>query len=257
MLLQKDPPALGLARQVRAVLLAVIVVSIVALILETVPTYQQPAARTFRIIEIITIATFTAEYLLRLWVITEDPRYAHPVRGRIRWALTPLALMDLLAFVPFYLPFIVADTRVLRLARLFRLARILRLGRYNRAATALVQAAHERREELVLSFASIIALMLISSSLMYYAEREAQPEVFSSIPDAMWWAVVTLTTVGYGDAYPITTLGRLLASATAVLGVAMLALPTAILTAAFLNRMERSRRAIDAPRHCPHCGGDL
>jgi voltage-gated potassium channel len=252
-LLEREPAPSPGARRVRAVILALILVSALGLVLESVAGIRAAAAPAFRILEIVTVTIFSAEYLVRLWAITENPRYAHPIKGRLRWAVSPLALLDLLAVLPFYLPFITADTRVLRLVRIFRLARIAKFGRYNRAAGMLAAAVRERREELTVSGVFIAMLLVISSSLMFYAENEAQPEVFSSIPASMWWAIVTLTTVGYGDTYPVTSIGRVLAAVTAILGIAMLALPTAILTSGF---MERLRKPVSGER-CPHCGGEL
>jgi voltage-gated potassium channel len=262
-LLERDPPVLRAARLARAAILALILVSVLGLIVETLERVQAVAGRALFALEVFAIATFTLEYLLRLWVITENPRFAHPVRGRARWVLTPMAIMDFLAIVPFYLPFFTADLRMLRLARIFRLARIARLGRYSSAAKMIADSARERREELTLSAGFIAVLLLVAASLMYYAEHEAQPEVFSSIPAAMWWAIVTLTTVGYGDTFPVTPAGRMLAALTAVFGIAMLALPTAILTSGFMERMEQMRKAkAGSPSAgdgdaCPHCGQRL
>lgn len=261
-ILELDPPILKAARVARALLLALIVVSVLGLVLESVDRINRAARPALRFFEFLTIAAFTVEYLARLWSITEDARYAHPVRGRLRWIVSPLALIDLLAILPFYLPFIVADLRVLRLARIFRLARIARLSRYSKAAAMMAATARARREELSVSVSFIGILLLIASSLMYYAENEAQPDVFSSIPATMWWAIVTLTTVGYGDAVPITPLGRMLSAITAILGIAMLALPTAILSAGFMERMQQNRKQEKSGTgpglsHCPHCGGEL
>jgi len=239
------------ARIVRWVILGLIALSVLGLVLESMAGVRAAAGGGLFVLDVVAIGAFTVEYLLRLWSITVDPRYSRPVVGRLRWALTPMALLDLLAILPFYLPFVVADLRVLRLARVFRLARIGKLARYSKAANVLLGALKERREELYLSGGVIAMLMLVSSSLMYYAENAAQPEVFSSIPAAMWWAIVTLTTVGYGDSYPVTTAGRMLAAATAVLGIAMLALPTAIVTAGMMEKMGNKRK------RCPHCGGEL
>jgi voltage-gated potassium channel len=255
-----DPPAhlVRAAHLIRGGVLLVIIINVVSLILETVEPFHRRAATAFFAIELVSVAIFTLEYLARLWSITENPRFAHPVRGRLRWMGTLLAIIDLLAIVPFYLPFITTDLRILRLARLFRLVRIARLARYSTAVQMMIATAHERRHELSVSIGLITVLMLISSSLMYYAEHEAQPEVFSSIPAAMWWAIVTLTTVGYGDTYPITAAGRGLAAITAVLGIAMLALPTAILSAGFLEGIRAAPpAAAPGPARCPHCGKPL
>lgn len=256
-LLEREPPAFRAARQVRAAILILILMSVVALVLESVASVRAVAARWLLVFEVIAVATFSAEYLARLWSITENPRFRHPVLGRLRWAATPMAILDLLAVLPFYLPFVMADLRVLRLARIFRLARVAKLGRYSRAATMIGESVRERKHEMAISAAFIAVLMLISSSLIYYAENEAQPESFSSIPATMWWAIVTLTTVGYGDIVPVTGLGRLFAGLTAVLGIAMLALPTAILTSGLMERLSALRDSAAAKKKCPHCGGEL
>jgi voltage-gated potassium channel len=256
-ILERDPAPGPGARRVRATILALILVSVLGLVLESIDPVRQTAGNVLFLLELVTIFAFTAEYLARLWCITENPRYAHPIRGRIRWVFTPMALMDLLAILPFYLPFILVDLRSLRLLRVFRLARIAKLGRYSNATALIAAAIRQRRAELLISISFIAMLLLISSSLMYYAEHELQPEAFPSIPAAMWWAIVTLTTVGYGDVVPITPFGRLLAAFTAVLGIAMLALPTAILTSGLMERMADKAREKPAGGRCPHCGGEL
>ena len=252
-LLEAEPPVSGPARAIRLIILGLIVLSVTALVLESVRSFRERAGWLFLAIDIAVVAVFTAEYLTRLWVITEDPKFRHPVRGRLRWMATPYAVIDLLAIVPFYLPFVTADLRVVRLARMLRLARVARLARYSRAAQLMIDTVREKREDLSVSLGLILVLLLISSSLMYYAENDAQPDKFSSIPDAMWWGIVTLTTVGYGDTYPVTLVGRFMGALTAVLGILMLALPTAILSSGFLERMHRDHK----PHRCPHCGRDI
>jgi voltage-gated potassium channel len=252
-LLEAEPPVSAAARTLRMGILALIFLSVAALVLESVEPIRSRAGGVFVAFDVLVVAVFTAEYLARLWVITEEPRFGHPLWGRLRWMATPFALIDLLAILPFYLPFVTADLRVLRLARMLRLARVARLARYSRAAQVMMETVRDKRDDLSVSLGLILVMLLIASSLMYYAEHEAQPQAFASIPDAMWWGIVTLTTVGYGDAYPVTLLGRLMGAATAVLGILMLALPTAILSSGFLERMHRDERT----RKCPHCGKEV
>ena len=144
--------------------------------------------------------------------------------------LTPLAIIDLLAILPFYLPMIIPlDLRFIRAVRLFRLFRLFKMGRYSKAVFILKKVLKEKKEELVLIIFVIFLLLIIFSSLMYFIEKEAQPEAFSNIPEAMWWGIITLTTVGYGDVYPITPLGKILGALIAFLGIGMFALPAGIL----------------------------
>src|SRR5699024_5399228 len=119
-------------------------------------------------------------------------------------ALQPLQIIDLLAFLPFYLPFIGLDLRFIRVVRLFRLFRLLKMGRYSHSLTTLINVIRSKKEELFITLFAGLILLVMASSTMYLVEHQAQPDVFSSIPDAMWWGVVTLTTVGYGDVYPVT-----------------------------------------------------
>lgn len=235
-------------------MLTLIVLNIVALTLESDRAIYVQARAFFDAFETISVGVFTIEYLLRIWSCPANPRYASPVTGRLRFALTPLALFDLLAILPFYLPLLGVDLRVMRVLRFLRLFRIAKLVRYSRALQVFGRVFHSKREELMLTLVFIAILMLISSSLMYFAEREAQPDKFSSIPAAMWWAVATLTTVGYGDVYPVTALGRCVAAIIAVLGIGLFALPAGVLGAAFLDELQQKREGTTC---CPHCGKEL
>lgn len=183
---------------------------------------------------------FLIEYLVRLWCIGEDPRYTG-LRGRWRYAREPLAVIDLAAALPFLLGVVGAEALVLRLVRLLRLLVLAKLSRYSRALRLLRRVVAERRYEL--GFTAMVALlvMTLAAAALYLVEGEAQPEHFGSIPRAMWWAVATLTTVGYGDAYPVTPLGRLLGAMTAFAGVGLIAMPTGILAAALADALARAR----------------
>jgi voltage-gated potassium channel len=246
--------------------------NVAAVVVETVPEVAAVSGSFFRWFEIVSVAVFTAEYIARVWSSVEDPRYRRPVRGRLGFAATPLALVDLLAVLPALLPLVGLDLRILRGVRLFRLFRILKLGRYSRSLRTVGRVFRRRRGQLTIVLTALGFLLLVASSLMYLAEHDAQPERFRSIPAAMWWGVVTLTTLGYGDVYPVTALGRFMAAIFAVSGVLMVALPTAILGAGFMEvadeesddrRREAGLEADEAggtetdPRRCPHCGEEL
>ncbi|HEX2189733.1 MAG TPA: potassium channel family protein [Longimicrobiaceae bacterium] len=231
-----------------------ICVNVAALVLETVrPLYDRHAA-LFAAFEGASVAVFTVDYLLRLWLCTLDPRYAAPVRGRLRYARTPLALLDLAAVLPFFLPMLGADLRFVRAARLLRLLRLGKLARYSSALQMVARVLVGKKEELFTTLVVAGVLLLGSSAVMYFVERDAQPQAFSSVPAAMWWGIATLTTVGFGDVYPVTPLGKLVSGIIALVGIGIIALPTGILSAGFIEEMQ-ARRAGAA--RCPHCGGEL
>ena len=205
----------------------------------------------FEAFEDFSLTLFTMEYIVRLWAITAEPRFAHPVWGRLRFFFTPLALIDLLAILPFFLPIFGVDMRFVRVVRILRIFRVVKLARYSRALRLLGQVVIERKEELVSIFFVLLTLLVISSSLMYFAEHDDQPDTFASIPATMWWSVVTLTTVGYGDTYPVTAIGQTIAAIIAILGIGMFALPAGILGAGFVDALE-SRRKEENGLTCPH-----
>ncbi len=236
-------------------IMILISLNVVAVILETVESLSFKYSSFFRIFEILSVSIFTIEYLLRLWTCTIDNKFNSPIKGRIKFAMTPLAIVDLLAILPFYLPMIIPlDLRFIRVLRLFRLFRLFKMERYSEALKILGATLKEKREELLLAFFSVLILLVIASSLMYFVENEAQPEVFSSIPAAMWWGIATLTTVGYGDVYPITPIGKLLGGIIALLGIGIFALPAGILASGFAVEILRNQKK---GRICPHCGKDI
>lgn len=241
------------SRMVDFVILGLIIVNVAAVVVGSVAAIGTRAAPFLAALEAGSIAVFSAEYLLRLWSAPEDERYRGPVLGRLRWAVTPMALVDLAAVLPFFLAIAGVDLRFVRALRLMRIARLAKAARYVEAFGLMAAVFRSKREELALTAGVVGILLVVSASLMYYAENGVQPEAFSSIPATMWWAVATLTTVGYGDVYPVTALGRLLGAAVAITGIGLFALPTAILGSGFMEELDRraGRRA------CPHCGEPL
>lgn len=200
------------------------------------------------------VYVFTLEYLLRIWTCVENPRFAHPIRGRLRYMCSGMGIVDLLALAPFYLaPLAAPNTVVFRLLRVFRLVRVLKFGRYNASIGLLGRVFRSRREELLLSLVLVMTLVIISSTAMYAVEHDEQPKVFSSIPASMWWGVVTLTTVGYGDVYPITTAGKVVAGISVLLGVGLFALPAGILASGFSEEMQRHRSSPASYRRVCFC----
>lgn len=255
-ILQAAEPGQRLSRAFDLFLIALISLNAVALILSTVDEVHDPAPLAFRVFEIISIVVFTVEYVLRLWCCTVEERYASPIWGRLWYAVSPLAVVDLLAIVPFYVAlfggFSALDLRLLRTLRL--LAQVARLSRYSSGIRTLARVLHEKGPQLLTVIMVLGVLLLIASSMMFFAEHKAQPEKFDSIPHAMWWSVITLTTVGYGDAVPVTTWGRMLAGLIAVLGIGLFALPAGILGSGFVQEL---RRSDNQSLVCPHCGGEI
>ncbi|MET4222115.1 voltage-gated potassium channel [Bradyrhizobium sp. LB14.3] len=220
-------------------LIGLIVVTLAATVLESVPRLAGQYAKAFQAIEYAALLTFTIEYAARLWTAIEHPRWRRfgAIRSRVRLAASPAGLIDLAAVLPFWLPlFIAADFKALLVLRLIR---FFKLTRYSPAMRSLLEALYAERRALVGCFVILCGATLIAAALMHLAEGAAQPDRFGTIPDAMWWAIVTLGTVGYGDAVPITTGGRLIAGLTIFVGLLMVALPVGIVATAFANEVHR------------------
>jgi voltage-gated potassium channel len=220
---------------------ALIVVAVVLSIVETEPTIALGRERFFDDFEFFAGLLFLGEYLARVWVEVDNPRFARFRFPRLRYALTPIALIDLVAILPALFAFGGAPSLVLRFFRVLRMLRLAKLGRTSRAWDHIREAMYERRYEFALILGMVVVVVLISGSLLYWAEADAQPDKFGSIPRALWWAVITITTVGYGDSYPITTAGKVLAAVMALCGVMFIALPTGLFAASFTEAMQRHR----------------
>jgi voltage-gated potassium channel len=218
-----------------------IVTSAALAVLETERGFIEGYYRPVVLAEWVFASIFAVEYLVRLWVAGEDARYSGPF-GRLRYAATPAAIIDLLAILPVLLAIGGSEVFLLRLFRLLRLMRLARLGRFSDAMTNIAAAIRSRGPELLLSLGAGLLLLVASSSFLYLVEGGTQPQAFGSIPRAMWWSIATLTTVGYGDVYPITPLGRLFAAVTAITGIGLIAMPTGILAAAFSDVLQTRRR---------------
>ncbi|MEY6433209.1 potassium channel family protein [Thioalkalicoccus limnaeus] len=231
-----------------------IVLSSLIAILETEAAIRDSAPQFFMGAQILIALLFTLEYGVRVYAAGEDPRF-RGLSGRVRYMFTWWALVDLLAIVPFYVTGGAQNAFLIRLLRFLRLVRLLRLGALSSAWVFLADAVHARRFELALSAAAAGFLLIFSSACLYLFEARHQPEAFGSIPRALWWSVATLTTVGYGDVTPITPLGKLFASVTALAGIGLIAMPTGILAAAFSDAL---RRQADCTRETetPNTAGD-
>lgn len=256
-------------------ILALIALSVFAVIFESDQYLSETYHRGFYAFEVFAVSIFTLEYLGRVW--TADLKFKDLSRWQAirRFVFSPLALIDLLAIAPFYLEFAlvafgvqkVLDTRFLRVLRLMRLLRLFKLNRYNHSLKLIVHVIREEKEKMVITLLMVAILMILSSALMFTAEHDVQPDKFPNIYTSLWWSIATITTVGYGDVYPITPGGKILAGVIALLGIGLVALPTGILASSFVNYLKdpgqpgEGDKAQGEEKHpvdyCPYCGKKL
>jgi voltage-gated potassium channel len=195
---------------------------------------------------------FSIEYLLRLYTCVEIKKFSHGLFGRIRYVFTPLMLIDLMSVIPFYLILFSSDYSGFYLFSIFRVLRLFKAIRYVDAFRIIGKVFYIQREQLLVSFIVIVFIFVFASSVIYLAEKDAQPEKFKDIPSSMWYTIATITTVGYGDIYPVTAIGKVTGGLISMMGLILFAIPTSILTSGFFKINEKSK-----PRHCPNCGANL
>jgi voltage-gated potassium channel len=239
-------------------IITLIILNVTAVMLETVPSFHDTYEKQqfFHYFDLVSVIIFTIEYILRVWSSNHDPRYKHSIHGRLKYMISPAALIDLIAILPFYIHvFVGLDLRVLRVLRLMRFFRLFRLTAYTKATRVVTNVFKSRFSELMLAFILTSFLIIVSSCLVYFVEHPAQPDKFSSIPDTIWWSVVTLTTVGYGDMIPVTVMGKIFTVIILLAGIALLALPAGIITSGFLEEMRKTRKS--PVYKCPHCGKEF
>ncbi len=215
----------------------VIFLSVAAVMLESVASVHEFMAEEFIFFDAFSVAIFSIEYVLRIYSCVEDPDYEEPIAGRLRFMFKPTSLIDLFAVLPFYLVYFVQiDLRFLRVVRLMRL---LKFTRYNKAMNLLTEVVEEQLPALSTTLFIMAIMTVFAASLVYLFEHEAQPDKFTSIPEATYWAVITLLSVGYGDIYPVTPIGQFLTMIITVLGLGLVALPTGILASGFTEKMNQ------------------
>ena len=230
-------------------IMILIALSIISIILESFASIYDRFHPVFQGFEVVTVIVFTIEYLLRIW--TADLLFPETKHPRLKYIFSFMAIIDLLAILPFYLPFIAADLRFLRMMRLFRLFRLLRvfkLGRYFDALQVIVKVIKTSWPQLIMSIVICFFVMLFSAIVMYTVENPVQPEQFPNVISALWWAVCTLTTVGYGDVYPLTAIGKFFASVISLVGIGIIAIPTGIIAAGFNQAISREKDESDSKR---------
>ena len=225
-------------------LVTLILLNVLAIILESVPSFAAAYRQTFEQFELFSVLVFTFEYVTRIYccVFTRVNMSKHKAHWKIRlkYLFTPLALFDLIAILPFYLAlFFNLDLRFLRA---FRILRIFKLSRYSKAMQLLLLVLKEEKKSLAAAFSILFVVLILASCGIYLIENDIQPDKFGTIPDAMWWAMATLTTVGYGDVTPVTAWGKLFGGLITIVSMGMVALPAGILASGFIDQMERRRQ---------------
>ena len=235
------------------VIMSLILLSIISIILESIKEIGPDFRLLLDWFDIFSVSIFSIEYLMRLYVSD----LSHPTKNKFKSVLKFIfsinGLIDLFAILPFYLPLLIKiDLRFLRTLRLIRFLRILKINRYTKSLNLIWSVLKEKKSELAVTGFVTLLLLIFASFIMYNVEGDKQPDSFPNILAAFWWAVATLTTVGYGDVYPITGLGKFISGLIALLGIGLVALPTGIIGSGFIDRLKSDKK--DEEKTCPHCG---
>lgn len=258
--LNAQRPSDRVSRVVTMALLLLIAANVAASVLETDADIAARASSFFVWFERISVCVFALEYLLRIWSCTTDFRFARPIAGRLRYMVSPLAIIDLASIAPSLVNIVVPgalDLRFLRVLRLLRLFRLLRFGRPAEAFGTLTRVIAAKGAELGVTLVVVLIAMLLSAGLMYVVESGHPGTHFTSMPHAMWWAIVTITTVGYGDLTPVTPIGQAIGGLVAFVGICALALPVGILSSGYIDEINRRKKARAPHGSCPTCGQAL
>lgn len=237
--LEHGPVGHRAPRVVSRLLILLVLINVAAVVLESVPHYLAEYGLAFATVEIVATVVFSVEYALRIWVAVDHaPNHdLKPTQARLRYVFSTDGLIDLVSVLPFWLAFVVPFE--FRVIQLFRIVRFLKLARYSPALRSLLEALNSERRALFGCVVILLGATLIAAAFMHLAERDAQPDKFGTIPDAMWWALQTLATIGYGDAVPLTPIGKIIASITVLGAFVMIALPVGIIATAFSEQIHR------------------
>lgn len=235
------------------VILTLIVLNMISIVLDTVQEIRIEWHHVLYTFELVSVAIFTVEYAMRLYVSDLTHTAKTRLGSLLKFSCSTYGLIDFMAILPFYLPlFVTVDVESLRLLLLMRFVRIFKINRYTGSTKLILSVIREKKGQLATTVFIAMMLIIIASVLMYHVEGSIQPKAFPNVVASFWWAVSTLTTVGYGDVVPITSVGKLLSGMLAFLGVGVVALPTGIISSGFLEKSKRSGAA-----YCPHCGEKL
>ena len=280
--------------RISSFIMFLIILSIVAVVLQSEKTLDVKYFSIFYWFEVIAVIIFTVEYLSRLYTARMTYPDLSPGRAILKYVLSPMAIVDFLAIIPFYIELAaslggdaqVFDLRFIRVLRLMRLLRIFKLNRYSSSMKMIGDVITEEKEKLFITIFMTMILMVLASALVFTVENSSQPDSFPNIYASMWWAIATLTTVGYGDVYPVTAAGKILSGVIALLGIGLVAFPTGILSGSFDQAINDEKEASEAAAEeakeaeevkmdnkgeqvkpppvllsnviiCPHCGKDV
>jgi voltage-gated potassium channel len=238
-------------------IITLIVVNVGIVLANTFDVYMPPV---FHMIEIITVIIFTIEYVLRIWTADLMFPEKNAVLSRLKYIFSFMALVDFLSILPFYMHFLPSNLIVLRSLRVLRLLRLFKLTRYTNITASIGTVIKKKASQIVSSICVIIVLMVITSVMMYNVEHVAQPEKFANAFDSLWWTVATITTVGYGDIYPITILGQVFSGIIAFLSIGLIAIPTSIISSGFIehvSELKEEKKEKEEKCFCPYCGKNL
>lgn len=222
-------------------LIVTIVLAVIGAALGTEPNLSDTMHRALLMGELVFGTIFLSEYIARVYAAAEAPGEGSAWQKRWTFMRSWLGIVDLIVVVATLAPLIAGDAAVLRVLRLFRVIAVMKFGRFNQAIQTVWRAIADRGDDLIVTLALAFIFVLTGATLLHIVEGDIQPEAFGSIPRALWWSVITLTTVGYGDAYPITILGKFIGGVLALSGVAFVAMPTGIIAAAFSDAMQERR----------------
>lgn len=245
-------------------IVTLIILNVISIALDTFTNVDSRLILALRVFEAFSIVVFSIEYLLRIYIAELSHPATTKLRSKLRFIFSFFGLIDLAAILPFYLPFLIrADMRFLRILRLLRFFRIFKLSRYNSTLQLIWDVMKEKKSEFVMTFFISFLMLLVSAFLIYYVEGPAQPDKFPNIFYSLWWAVGTLTPLGYGAVAPVTTAGKVISAIVAIIGIGLIALPTGIISAGFIDRISRNQKAEEKKSteekggFCPHCGKKL
>jgi voltage-gated potassium channel Kch len=244
-LLHATPTSGALHRYVDRLIIWAVLVSVVCIVLETVPAIHAIFQHEFAFLEIATVALFSLEYIGRVYACCEIAKYSDPFKGRLRYMMSIPALIDLVSILPYFLGILLHQVIDTRFLRIFRLTRLLKVTRYTGTLNTLMKAINREKRVLFASAFMMLLLVVLTASLGFELEHDAQPDKFDTIPSAMYWAVITLASVGYGDISPITPLGRAMTVVISLIGIGIFAIPAGLMASAFTDQLRIDRETFE------------